>query len=89
VFVQVKALQDLATAEAAVAAAVAEFEIVAKRNSEDMEAFAGLKIACILGLMLRWVESMHVCSEAEADAWLRAAQAMGCNESHCSAIEAL
>jgi hypothetical protein len=87
--VQLKALQDQAAAEAAVMAAVAEFELVAQRNSEDMEAFAGLKLACILGLMLRWVEAMHVCCEAEADAWLQAARDMGCNEAHCAAVEAV
>jgi hypothetical protein len=87
--VQLKALQELAAAEAAAAAARSEFDQVARRNEQDMDGFAERQAADIQALLLRWVEAVAVAAEKEAGAWLRAAEDLGADESHVAAINAL
>lgn len=87
--VQLKALQDQASAEAAAGAALAEFEQVGARNEQDMEAFAPRQIAEILTMAARWARALQVLAETEAEQWLRAAADLGAEPAHVQAIAAL
>jgi hypothetical protein len=75
--VQLQALQGLAVAEAAQAAAWSEYENVAAHNEEDMRVFGAQQVASTAARIHGWVEGAAVASENEAEAWLRIARSLG------------
>jgi hypothetical protein len=85
---QLAALQSLALAEAAQAAAWSEYEAVALRNEHDMADCAARAVAEALLRLLTWAELQAATAESEAAAWLRIARSLGADPSSVAAVEA-
>jgi hypothetical protein len=87
--VQLKALHEQAAAEAAAAAAVAEYEQVGHRNESDMEDFGPQQISDLRKILLGWTAAVGTLADTEARQWLQAAQYLGAEPAHVDAIAAL
>jgi hypothetical protein len=85
--IQLKALQELAAAEAAEAAAAAEYETVSLRNEADISGYVVAQASEVRASLyaLAVTEEQH--AAAEADGWLAVAAALGCSADHIAAIQ--
>lgn len=75
--VQVAAIQHLAHAEAAQAAAWSEYDSVAQRNDAEVAAVAASQVHAVTARAADWSAGIAEAAEAEAAAWLRVARALG------------
>lgn len=71
------AIQHLAHAEAAQAAAWSEYESVAQRNDAEITATAAAQVSAVTGRLSDWASGVAAAAEADAAAWLRVARALG------------
>lgn len=74
---QVAAIQHLALAEAAQAAAWSEYESVAQRNDAEIAATAAVQVHGVTTRVSDWVGAVAASAEAEAAAWVRVARNLG------------
>jgi NADH:ubiquinone oxidoreductase subunit E len=87
--VQLKALQELAAAEGAEAAASAEYETVSLRNEADMTGYIQAQAGEIRASLFAIVKVQQRHAAVEAEAWLAIAKSLGCSREHVAAIERL
>lgn len=87
VVVQLAALQNLALAEAAQAAAWSEYETVALRNEHDIHGCASQSVGEAQHKVLAWAESQAGAAECETAAWLRVARSLGADPAAVTALE--
>ena len=83
---QLQALQNLALAEAAQAAAWNEYEAVALRNEHDINGCAAQAVGEVQHKMLVWVECHAAAAECEAAVWLRIARSLGADPATVAAL---
>ena len=84
---QLAALQSLALAEAAQAAAWNEYETVAARNEHDIQGCTSQSVGEAQHKVLVWAEAQASAADCEAAAWLRVARSLGVDPAAVSALE--
>jgi hypothetical protein len=89
VTVQLAALQNLALAEAAQAAAWNEYETVALRNEHDIQGCVSKAVGEAQHKVLVWAESQATAADCETAAWLRVARSLGADPAAVTALEAV
>eukprot|EP00892_Ulva_mutabilis_P001163 jgi/Ulvmu1/11047/UM007_0229.1 len=83
----VAAIQHLALAEAAQAAAWSEYEAVAQRNDAEIAVAAAAQVRAVTTRVSDWAAGIAASSEAEAAAWLRLARNLSADPAMIAHLE--
>lgn len=86
---QLKALQSLAAAEAAEAAAASEYHAVAARNEADMAGYIAAQASEMRESLLAVAEVELEHQAVSAEGWLDICRGLGCSSAHIAAIQEL